>query len=103
MNQIVKVDSMQSGKIAFTYQNGERLSIVFDWGTYSDNHYNMPPNFLSGRPWESTSVEVYGAEGKKINEYLEREYGQAPAPYVPVNDIPKILAYVGNMEVENEK
>lgn len=103
MNKIVKIDSLRSGKVAFTYENGERLSIVFDRGTYSDNQFMFPERpteeLYGNRRWESTTVEVFGADGEQINKYLEEHYGQAPAAYVPVNDIPEIMAYVGSLEV----
>lgn len=97
-NKIVKIDSIKGGKVAFTFEDGERLSIVFDFGTYTENHFNheLYEKELKGEPfvgWQSTTVEVYGAPGDKINEYLEKEYGQAPAPGVPVEDIPKIIEY----------
>ena len=96
-NKIVKIDSVKSGKVAFTFKDGERLSIVFDFGTYTENHldYEKCADEMNGKrvAWESTTVEAYGAPGDKINEYLEKEYGQAPAPHVPVEDIPKIIEY----------
>lgn len=95
MNKIVLIDSYKSGKMAFTFENGERLSIVWDGATYSDNHDNVDELLREARggtvSWNSTTVEVFGADGEQINEYLEERYGQAPAPRVPVNDIPKII------------
>lgn len=105
MNRIVKIDSIHSGKVAFIFEDGQRLSFVFDFGTYTDNHFNYEVYEKEQRGehcrWESTNVEVYGAEGEKINEYLIKEYGSAPACGVPVDDIPKIIKFVRNLEVEN--
>lgn len=40
-NRIVLIDSAKSGKVGFTFENGERLSIVWDACTYSDNHNDV--------------------------------------------------------------
>lgn len=93
MNKVILIDSAQCGKVALTFDNGERLSIVWDACTYSDNQ-NDYKGLLENKPWASTTVEVYGADGEQINKYLEERYGQAPAPHVPVYDIPKIISDV---------
>lgn len=104
MNRIVEIDSFHKGKVAFSFEDGQRLSFVFDFGTYTDNQFNYE-NFEKEQRgehciWKSTNVEVYGAEGGKINEYLERKYGSAPASGVPVDDIPKIIRFVRNLEAK---
>ena len=102
MNKIVLIDSFKSGKVAFTFENGERLSLIFDFGSYTENldDFNGFEKENQGRPyaWSSTTVEAYGADGKAINKYLKKEYGSAPAGGVPVSDIPKILKYIGSLE-----
>lgn len=110
MNKIILIDSVKCGKVALTFENGERLSIVWDACTYSDNHNDVKGLLQEvetkcSKSWVSTRVEVYGAEGEQINKYLEKEYGQAPAAYVPVNDVPKIIRYIqglSNEKVSNE-
>lgn len=95
MNKVILIDSIRCGKVALTFENGERLSIVWDACTYSDNQNDIK-GILSDKPWASTTVEIFGAEGEQINKYLEEKYGQAPAPHVPVNDIPKIINDIQN-------
>lgn len=104
MNKIVKIDSFHAGKVAFTFEDGQRLSFVFNFGTYTENVYNLEKHEKERRGgycmWDSSTVEVYGAEGATINEYLEKEYGSAPAGNVPVDDIPKIIEFVRCLEVK---
>lgn len=88
MKKIISVDSIRSGNFAFTFDDGERLSFFFCAGSYTENHMKLLPE---NGVWKSTTVEVYGAEGDRINHYLKRRYGETPAPKVPVNDIPSII------------
>lgn len=106
MNKIVLIDSWKAGKIAFTFEDGQRLSFVFDFGSYTENHSDFEKFDKEQHgercSWASTTVEVYGADGKAINKYLKKEYGSAPAGGVPVSDIPKILEYIGSLEGKND-
>ena len=104
MNKIVKIDSFHSGQVAFTFEDGQRLSFAFGFGTYTENACNLEKCEKEQRGdhcvWDSSTVEVYGAEGAIINEYLEAEYDSAPAGHVPVDDIPKIIEFVRGLEAK---
>lgn len=95
MAEIIKVSSYKNGQIIFHFSNKVQLSIIWDYGSYSDNS-NMRPkdiNRPSDEVWSSKTVEVYsmGSNPNGINEWLDFMYGGNPAGYVPVQDIPAII------------
>jgi len=95
---LTRISNGRPGQVVFESDNGNVVSILWAWGSYSDNHITIPDPMtieerISKQDWESTTVEVYsmGKASNTFTAYLERKYGQNPAGYVPVNDIPKIL------------
>ncbi len=95
---ITKISNGRGGQAVFTFSNGNEVSILWAWGSYSDNHMGLIGSYdidecLRRQDWESTRVEVYsmGKDTNGFTKYLERKYGQNPAGYVPVDDIPAIL------------
>jgi hypothetical protein len=97
MSNIKSISSSKNGQIVFGFDNGVKLSFVWDWGTYSDNHLIVPKDVTESyyKVWNSTTVEIYsvGYNPNGIDEYLDKKYkcGTDPAAFVPVADIPKIL------------
>lgn len=96
---ITKIWCGRAGQMAYEFDNGNIVSIVWSWGTYSDNHMDKLGEYdlkeiIHRQNWESTTVEVYsmGEDTNGFTKYLEHKYGQNPAAYVPVNDIRAILA-----------
>ena len=93
---INKISSGKNGQAVFHFDNGVKLSCVWDWGTYSDNNMARPKDYTKpyNENWSSTTVEIYniGDNPNGITEYLKNKYGGSPAGYVPVKDLPKILA-----------
>ena len=93
---ISKISSGRNGQTVYHFDNGVVLSMIWDWGSYSDNSMVRPsdPTKPYYENWESTTVEVYsvGDNPNGISEYLDEKYDGSPAGYVPVGDIPKILA-----------
>lgn len=92
---ITKISSGKNGQIVFRFDNDVVLSFIWDWGTYSDNNMARPKDVTKPQfeTWSSETVEVYniGQNTNGIDEYLEKKYGDNPAGYVPVEDIPLIL------------
>jgi hypothetical protein len=94
---ITKVSCGRSGQIVYHFDNGNEVSILWAWGSYSDNHINaLTPNYrerMLADDWESTTVEVYsmGKDTNGFTKYLEKTYGDNPAAFVSVADIPAIL------------
>lgn len=96
---ITKVGNGRPGQVIFEFSSGAVLSVLWALGSYSDNHDLWKYKDADGHPnwkkqdFESTTVEIYsmGAVEAGMEKYLERVYGQNPAAYVPVDDIPKIL------------
>jgi len=95
MSKINKISSGKNGQIVYHFDNGVKLSFIWDWGAYSDNHMARPKDLtnLNNETWESTTVEIYsiGDNRNGIEEYLDNKYGGSPAGFVPVGDIPRIL------------
>jgi hypothetical protein len=93
---ITQISSGKNGQAVFHFMNGVKLSFIWDWGTYSDNNMVRPTVYPppKNEKWASSTVECYstGDNPNGINEYLDKKYGGNPAAYIPVNDIPKILA-----------
>lgn len=95
---ITKISNFRGGQVVFDFSNGNQVSILWGWGSYSDNHmsileeYDMDKVFKQSS-WTSTRVEVYsmGTDTNGFTKWLERKYGDNPAGYVDVNDIPAIL------------
>lgn len=105
---ITKIYCGRTGQAAYEFDNGNVLSMVWSWGSYSDNNgFNRgeytPPDF-NKTDWESTTVEVYsmGKEANGLGEYLRRKYGDNPAGYVPVADIPLIIKRADRKPKENK-
>lgn len=97
---ITKVACGRAGQMVYEFDNGNVVSILWAWGSYSDNNikFDGKPldavNAYNKQEWESGTVEIYsmGKIGTGFTEYLERYHGGNPAGYVPVSEIPKILA-----------
>lgn len=100
---ITKVACGRAGQMVYEFDNGNIVSILWAYGSYSDNNirFDKPVDTLGDtmqrfnkQEWESTTVEIYsmGKIGTGFTEYLERYHGGNPAGYVPVSEIPKILA-----------
>lgn len=98
---ITKISSGREAQIRFHFSNGVELSCIWGIGSYTDNHglNGRPEEFMKNfedrhlKEWSSTTVEIYscGDNPNGINEWLIENYGDNPASYVPVEDIPKIL------------
>jgi hypothetical protein len=95
---ITKIWNGRAGQVVFDFSNGNTVSILWAWGSYSDNHMSLDGGYdmekiMKRNNWESTRVEVYsmGTDTNGFTKWLERKYGDNPAGYVPVNDIPAIL------------
>lgn len=97
---ITKVSSGRGGQMVYTFDNGNIVSFLWAWGSYSDNNINflensdITKNFKRSN-WQSSTVEVYsmGKINSIFTKWLEDTYESNPAGYVPVADIPKILAH----------
>lgn len=94
---IVKISCGRSGQVIYEFDNGNIISFLWSWGSYSDNHMERvgfdPELYLKNQDWESTTVEVYsmGEDSNGFTRYLEKKYGNNPAGYVDVKDIPAII------------
>lgn len=102
---IIKISNGRPGQVVFESDNGNVVSILWSYGSYSDNHDMFKFKTPDGHPdynkqdWESTTVEVYsmGRVESKFTAYLERKYKSGnPAVYVPVDDIAQILRKLDN-------
>jgi len=93
---ITKISCGRSGQVVYEFDNGNIVSFLWSWGSYSDNHdlmFSDEPYNPHRTDWESTTVEVYsmGVDTNGFTKYLERKYGDNPAAYAPVADIPMII------------
>lgn len=97
---ITKIWTGRPGQVVYEFSSGAVLSFLWSSGSYSDNNDMFKYLDKEGHPdwekrdWESTTVEVYsmGAIEAGMEKYLTRVYGDNPAAYVPVSEIPKILS-----------
>jgi hypothetical protein len=84
--------------MVYEYDNGNIVSLLWAWGSYSDNNINLSdPDYrkdMDKQDWRSTTVEVYsmGEDTNGFTKWLKKKYEDGnPAGYVAVNDIPMIL------------
>jgi|DEB19_MinimDraft_2_1074335.scaffolds.fasta_scaffold99950_2 hypothetical protein len=88
---INKISSHRRGAVAYTFDNGNIVSIVFSPASYSDN-YDMP--YGQGLPEmiNSTTVEIMPSGNKAFIRWMEKKYdGDLICSYIPVSEIPTIL------------
>ena len=101
---ITKIWCGRSGQVGYNFSNGNSVSILWGYGSYSDNHFQ----FIDRQPgtdikelwrrqeWESTRVEVMvfspeDDESHAFEKWFIKRYGDNPGGYLDVNEIPAIL------------
>lgn len=93
---LVKLDSSRMGKIGYNFDNGIRLSVIFDSMTYSDNYDLMPEKQKEQGFVNSKTMEIWQTEGNPaFGKWLNRKFcdyrGDDPIGYVDVKHLPAIL------------
>lgn len=96
MNRIVKISCFRPGQARYVFENGEEVSMIWGYGSYTENHFPKSKKF-DDQEWESTTVEIWG-ETPSVREYLEKKYGSWPTSQTPVDDIPEILETIRRMK-----
>lgn len=88
---ITKVSSTKNGQVVYHFDNGNVLSFIWSYGSYTKNHSDRDKShneWVLHKPVECYSI---GKIGSKVTKYIEDHYDGNPGGYIPVSEIPKLL------------
>jgi hypothetical protein len=84
-----EISSHKKGAVYFQFDNGNTLSIIWGWATYSDN-YDLDSD-EPGR-LNSTTVEIMPGGHPAFIKWMQKKYdGDSVCGYVPVSELTAIL------------
>lgn len=110
--KLQRIECDRTGHIVLHYSNGERLSILWNAVSYSDNQgalYTNPPEDmgeiavtlaqLATKPWTSTTVEIMGSFTKdvRILTAMTKRGWSNPQGYVSLEDLLDLLIELRNV------
>lgn len=103
---ITKISNSRPAQIVYHYDNGTVLSIVWGGGSYSQNHMNLkefnPDATKEDSMYESNTFECMVLEGKAMEQWLIEEYGDNPAGYIKVDEMPRIISKANEFAKEEK-
>lgn len=82
---ITKIASGRNGQVVYYFDNGNNLSFIWHEYAYSDTQ-------VVNGGLEATVIECMASGDDRLTGWLSNKYGDNPAGYIPVEDIPKIIA-----------
>lgn len=103
---ITNISNTRPAQIVYHFANGTKISFVWGAGSYSANHMNLkelsPNATAEDRMYESHTVECMVLEGEAMTDWIEEEYGDNPAGYIPVNSMIRIIEMADKLDMENK-
>lgn len=88
---ITRVESHRKAAVKYIFDNGNEVSIVFGWGTHSDNQYDVHTFADEPYRYESTTVEIMVFGDDSFVNWFKEKYDGNPGGCIPVSEIPTIL------------